>query len=87
MLHVMILLTVFWSATEAQAEDLGNLSANPFLHESTANPFGKGSLFAPNWTIELTQEPLSATKARTRSFRLCPGGKPLTLGATPAWFP
>lgn len=31
-----------------QAEDLGNLSANPSNVESTANPFGKGSPFAPN---------------------------------------
>lgn len=30
------------------AEDLGNLSANPFNPDSTANPFGKGSPFAPN---------------------------------------
>ncbi len=36
------------------AEDLGNLSANPFLYESTGNPFGAGSLFAPNGsTLEL----------------------------------
>ena len=31
-----------------QAEDLGNLSANPFLFDSTANPFGQGSAFAQN---------------------------------------
>ena len=31
-----------------QAEDLGNLSANPYDADSTANPFGKGSPFAPN---------------------------------------
>ena len=48
MLQAMLLLTLFWSATATQAEDLGNLSANPFLYESTANPFGKGSVFAPN---------------------------------------
>ena len=34
--------------TPAQAEDLGNLSANPFDFNSTANPFGQGSAFAPN---------------------------------------
>ncbi len=33
---------------EAHAEDLGNLSANPFDFNSTANPFGQGSAFAPN---------------------------------------
>jgi hypothetical protein len=27
---------------------LGNLSADPFLPDSTANPFDKGSPFAPN---------------------------------------
>ncbi|GMV51453.1 MAG: hypothetical protein L6Q34_11890 [Nitrospira sp.] len=32
----------------AQAEDLGNLSANPYAFESTANPYGAGSPFAPN---------------------------------------
>ena len=32
----------------ALAEDLGNLSANPFDAESSSNPFGKGSPFAPN---------------------------------------
>ena len=32
----------------AHAEDLGNLSANPFALDSTANPFGRGSPFAPN---------------------------------------
>jgi hypothetical protein len=32
----------------ADAEDLGNLSANPFEFNSTANPFGQGSPFAPN---------------------------------------
>lgn len=31
-----------WSMPVA-AEDLDNLSANLFLYESTANPFGKGS--------------------------------------------
>jgi hypothetical protein len=30
------------------AEDLGNLSANPFDVESSSNSFGKGSPFAPN---------------------------------------
>ena len=34
--------------TQAQAEDLGYLSANPFDFNSTANPFGQGSPFAPN---------------------------------------
>ena len=34
--------------TPAQAEDLGNLSANPFDFNSIANPFGQGGAFAPN---------------------------------------
>ena len=32
----------------APAQDLGNLSANPFAFDSTANAFGTGSPFAPN---------------------------------------
>ncbi len=32
----------------AHAEDLGNLSANPFALDSTSNSFGQGSPFAPN---------------------------------------
>ena len=32
----------------AQAEYLGDLSANPYSPNSTANPFGGGSPFAPN---------------------------------------
>ncbi len=34
--------------SRAHAEDLGNLSAHPFDFNSTANPFGQGSAFAPN---------------------------------------
>jgi len=34
--------------TQARAEDLGNLSANPFDFNATANPSGQGSPFAPN---------------------------------------
>ncbi len=44
-----ILLTALLMApVHAEAEDLGNLSANPFDFESSSNPFGKGSPFAPN---------------------------------------
>ena len=45
---VVAIVMVMWMGVSAQAEDLGNLSANPYLYESTANPLGKGSLFAPN---------------------------------------
>jgi hypothetical protein len=34
--------------TQAQADDLGSLSANPFDFNPTAYPFGQGSAFAPN---------------------------------------
>ena len=44
----VVLIVLFWAPLTLQAEDLGNLSANPFDAESTANPFGKGSPFAPN---------------------------------------
>lgn len=49
MTHTSCLLLLLILAPAALwAEDLGNLSANPFLYESTANPFGAGSSFAPN---------------------------------------
>ncbi|MBX9657259.1 MAG: hypothetical protein K2X00_01740 [Nitrospiraceae bacterium] len=41
-------LVLLWMPASLQAEDLGNLSANPFDVDSTANLFGKGSPFAPN---------------------------------------
>ena len=40
-----VLLLVFVPMV-AHAEDLGNLSANPFDPNSTSNPFGAGSPFA-----------------------------------------
>ena len=44
-----ILLTALLMApVHAGAEDLGNLSANPFDFESSSNQFGKGSPFASN---------------------------------------
>jgi hypothetical protein len=45
-LYIALLLLLLCPVT-AQAEDLGNLSANPFALDSVANPFGKGSPFAP----------------------------------------
>ncbi len=45
---IMCLLLCAAFLTQAHAEDLGNLSANPFDFNSTANPFGQGSPFAPN---------------------------------------
>ncbi len=45
---ILCLLLCALFGTQAQAEDLGNLSANPFDFNSTANPFGQGSAFAPN---------------------------------------
>ena len=44
----VLTLVLVGVAMSAFAEDLGNLSANPFDYESTSNPFGKGSPFAPN---------------------------------------
>lgn len=32
----------------ASAKDLGELSANPYQNNATANPYGTGSPFAPN---------------------------------------
>lgn len=39
----LIFGSLFLVVAQVGAEDLGNLSANPYLYESTANPFGKGS--------------------------------------------
>jgi hypothetical protein len=43
-----LLVLLLMSPLTLQAEDLGNLSANRFDSDSTANPFGKGSPFAAN---------------------------------------
>ena len=43
-----LLLLFLLGAAPAWAEDLGELSANPFNPESTANPFGAGSPFKPD---------------------------------------
>src|SRR5688572_25715850 len=43
-----VALILLGSAFVSAAEDLGNLSANPFDSESSSNPYGKGSPFAPN---------------------------------------
>lgn len=43
-----LIVVLLWMPASLQAEDLGNLSANPYDADSTANPFGKGSPFAPN---------------------------------------
>lgn len=44
----ILLQALLLVAGQVCAEDLGNLSANRFLYESTGNPFGAGSPFAPN---------------------------------------
>ena len=45
---IAVLAAVLLKAAIGQAEDLGNLSANPFDSESSSTLFGKGSPFAPN---------------------------------------
>ena len=45
---LIVLAGLLIAPVQAGAEDLGNLSANPFNPDSIANPFGKGSPFAPN---------------------------------------
>ncbi len=45
---IWVVAAIVLFAMSALAEDLGNLSANPFDYESSSNPFGKGSPFAPN---------------------------------------
>jgi hypothetical protein len=44
----LYLVIMFLGPSVLHAEDLGNLSANPFGFDSTANPFSAGSPFAPN---------------------------------------
>ena len=43
-----LLILLLCGTSAAVAEDLGNLSANPFDPESVGNQFGKGSPFASN---------------------------------------
>jgi len=43
-----LLLLFLLGAAPAWAEDLGELSANPFNPDSTSNPFGAGSPCKPN---------------------------------------
>lgn len=43
---VLLFSAVAFSSAFAQV-DLGNLSANPFLKDSTSNPFGGGNQFDP----------------------------------------
>jgi hypothetical protein len=45
---VVFLLVVLLLPLSVQAEDLGELSANPFNPASTANPFAAGSSFKPD---------------------------------------
>ena len=44
----LLFLAVLSCPVALHAEDLGDLSANPFGFDSTANPFGAGSPFAAN---------------------------------------
>ena len=47
-MQVLLLALLVLFPLTAQAESLGNLSANPFDSDSTANPFGAGSHFKPD---------------------------------------
>ena len=44
----LLMLLLLPLTLSIHAEDLGELSANPFNPESTANPFGAGSPFKPD---------------------------------------
>ncbi len=62
----LVLLVLCWNPLMLHAENLGNLSTNPFDSNSTANSFGKGSLLTPNGINNpLSQygSPLSPTSA------------------------
>ncbi len=45
-MRMLTILVLLLAPIVAHAEDLGNLSANPFDPNSTSNPFGAGSPFA-----------------------------------------
>ena len=45
---VFLLLLLMPLPLSVHAEDLGELSANPYNPESSANPFGAGSPFKPD---------------------------------------
>ena len=45
---VVFLLLLLIFPLSAHAEDLGELSANPYNPDSTSNPFGAGSPFKPD---------------------------------------
>ncbi len=44
----LLFLLFLLAPLSSPAEDIGELSANPYQQNSTANPFGAGSPFAPN---------------------------------------
>ena len=44
----ILLLLLLLFPLSASAEYLGELSANPFDSDSTANPFGAGNPYSPN---------------------------------------
>lgn len=45
---MIMLVGLLIAPLQSRAEDLGNLSPNPFDADSSANSFGKGSPFVPN---------------------------------------
>lgn len=47
-LRVLLLVLLLLLPSTAQAEYLGELSANPYGPDSVANPFGAGNPYAPN---------------------------------------
>lgn len=47
-LPLMTAILVLTGSFAGYAEDLGNLSANPYAPNSTANPFSGGNPFSPN---------------------------------------
>ena len=44
----LLLLLLLPLPLSVRAEDLGELSANPFNPDSTANPFGAGNPYSPS---------------------------------------
>lgn len=46
--RLAVLIMLAYSAGLSAQVDLGNLSANPFLNNSTSSPYGAGSKYNPN---------------------------------------
>ena len=68
LLHLLLTLPL-----SVQADDLGELSANPFNPASTANPFGAGSPFKPDGINNLFRPLRESVQQSIGDESLCDG--------------